>query len=129
MSSPEIREWLDHVIAGTNSGEIKWNQMNPTTYSWVQAPPKTGQVILQRVERLETVQIANRAITQKKVTQHILQAVDPGKRPGAVVLNGSLDPELNSQLEKLFEIVSNVATSENLSFLKSLLPNAGPNAS
>jgi hypothetical protein len=129
MPSPEIQEWVNLVIKSTDSGDIKWKILNPTSYAWEIPAPKNARVTLQRVERMVATQTAPGRILQRKDVQYLLQVIDIGKQPSPVVtLNGAEDPELNAQLEKLFGMVSSAATRENIDFLKSLLPS-GPGGS
>jgi hypothetical protein len=126
MSSPELHLWVDVVIKLTDSGEIKWKQLNPTSYSWEQVAPKNARVILQRVERLMPFRTAQGSVAQKKVSYYILQVFETAKQPSPMVtLNGPDDAESNTQLEKLYSIVEKVSERENLDFLNSLLPG-GP---
>jgi hypothetical protein len=127
--SPEMIEWLNQVIKGTESGSIKWKSANPTTFAW---DTRTGQsparVVLQRVERMENVVVAGR-MTSRKVPNFLLQAIQipnpqqPGQQIPVVTITGADDPEMNAQLGKLYGLVMGVAGREHIEFLKSLLPS------
>jgi len=123
MSSPELFEWLSLVVKGTDSGDIKWRQLNPTSYAWEQSVPRAARVILQRVDRMEPFQSSAGRVEQRKIVQYILQVWDLAKQPAPLItLNGAEDPHTNSELEKLYGVVSNVSMREDLEFLRSLLP-------
>jgi hypothetical protein len=123
MPNPELHDWLDQVMKATDEGTIKWRMANPTTYTWEIPAPKNGRVILQRVDRMETYQVAPGRVAQRKIVQYILQVFDLQKlQVPAIQLSGAEDPEANTQLEKLFGVASSAATRDSLNFLKSLLP-------
>jgi hypothetical protein len=122
MSSPELTEWLNQVITGTDLKNIEWKQLNPTTYSWEQ-PGKPGRVILQRVERVENYQAGQGRIGQRKLVQFLLQVFElPNTQNPVITLNGAVDQEVNTQLARLYDIIASAMMRENLDFLKSLLP-------
>jgi 3-methyladenine DNA glycosylase/8-oxoguanine DNA glycosylase len=124
MPNPELRDWLNQTTLVTQAGTIKWRIANPTTYTWDIPAPKNGRVILQRVERVEAYQEAPGRMAQRKIVNYIMQVFDLHKPQTPVIqFNGADDPEANTQLEKLFEIVSSEVMRENLIFLNSLLPS------
>ena len=123
MLDPAINDWLQQAIAGTNSGQISWRLVNPTTYTWETSPPPS-RVVLQRVERQENVNVMVGGRVQKKVSSaFLLQAFDLSKpQIPQVTLNGSDDSITNNALKELFDAVEIVANRERINFLKSLLP-------
>jgi hypothetical protein len=126
MPTPELRAWMEQVIAGTTAGIIKWKAANPTTYTWDVPPPKMARVILQRVERIDNPQVSPGRVEQRKVSFYLLHVLDLGKpqlgQVPVLTLNGSEDSEGNAQLDRLFEIITAVITRETFDFLNSLLP-------
>jgi len=125
MLDPALAAWVEKVIADTQSRQISWKSVNPTTYLWETSPPRPARVVLQRVERVEVLQAtAIRPSQRKTITTLLLQAFDLSKPQAPVVatLNGADDPETNDALKVMYETVARVATKETLEFLNSLLP-------
>jgi hypothetical protein len=129
MLDPELKAWIDRVIADTQAGKIPWNQANPTTYTWEMNQPRPARVVLQRIERVEQLVVGPGRIQQKRTTSHFVFQVFDLTKPNLPLLNlnGQEDPDVNEPLNRMYKAVANVESKETLEFLKSLLPQT-PNS-
>lgn|ERR1700722_8937820 len=131
MVSPDLKQWVEEVTADTERKLIKWKTQNPTTYVWEVTGPPMARVVLQRVERITPPgnRIVGSAVITTKTSSYLLTAFQQGavSIPGqpavpVAALNGQEDSEVNAVLDKLYVAVKAAAQSDNLEFLRSLLP-------
>jgi hypothetical protein len=130
MANPEetaeIREYIQRLIEATRSGEMNWSPANPTTYSW-DAPVVNNQsarLTLQRVEQAEPPTVSGGRLVQKKSTSHVLQAFEirGANAISRVTIRGLDNPELDKQMESLYELIEYEKKRVALDFLKSVIP-------
>jgi hypothetical protein len=132
MANPEeaaeIREYIHGLIEATRSGQMNWMSANPTTYSWdtTTVAPQQARLTLQRVEHTEAPTIEGGRVVQKKTISYVLQAYEirgASAVPRTTVI-GAENPELDKQLESLFELISFQKKRQALDFLKSVVPKS-----
>jgi hypothetical protein len=115
----ELKAYLDQLIEAARTGLMVWVEINPTTFVWDSKAP-VGRLSLQRVERNQPT-LEKGVAGIKKSRSYLLQAFE-GLTVQRLSLSSSNNPELNSKLETLYEVVKTELTRRDLDFLKSLLP-------
>jgi len=124
MLDPELRAWIDQVVADTKSRLIVWKMVNPSTYVWEMTQPHAARVVLQRVERLNQTMIAPGRIQARKEFSHFVFQVFDLTKPAVPIVqtNTQEDPSSADALLNLYDAVTGVESKETLNFLNSLLP-------
>jgi hypothetical protein len=125
LDKGELKLYLDQLIEATKSGSIGWIAVNPTTFLWDTETPR-ARLTIQRLEHQEVQQSPGKMPRFVQVGYYILQAfelVGPVSMPKLrISIDSSLDADLNSQLELLYDTISTAMSRQSLDFLKSVIP-------
>lgn len=123
LTSEELRKYLEELSQATRDGLISWASANPTTYVWTKAEPPKARLVLQQVQRRESILQEGRRSFRTSL-HYILEVYD--LEVGAMALreqiDGSTDQDLNRVLEGLFTHIRNEKLQKDREFLRGTLP-------
>lgn len=116
----ELSSYLTEIATATKNGKITWEQVNPTTFSWITSPPNSARVTIQQVSTrtLGRNETGRTALINKH--HYVFQAYGEG----LVRLNydGSSNSSLNQLLADIHEAARMSIARRGLDFLKRILP-------
>jgi hypothetical protein len=115
----KTNEYLDQLLTATRSSIIRWDEANPTTFTWTNLE-KGARIILQNVGSLPTINEGGQLTMRRR---YLMQVVDTSGRQ-QLVLQGAEDEGINAKLDSLYENIQASKTKSAIDYLGSIIPKS-----
>ena len=119
----ELTEYLTQIADRTDSGDISWSQINPTTYKWDQGSANAAfYVTIQKAPTITNFRaLLNASPDAVSETTYLFQVQKEDADSIVLSLSSKERPEYRAILSRIFNGAKNSMDKEALKALKELL--------